>query len=272
VLEILQNVLNFSTMPSNGLYLIRNHYPKISVGTNPSGFQHTTRTSFFEVDFEYSTQHLYRPETFIVTSSEALIFLTCFNIENISFHIYVVSFKRNLWITLGIFILAFSVTIHFYLKFGANTRKNTFSPYFLMLSTLVEHSYWIPEIIMKRHTFRIAVGIWLLLVATITTGYKGASISQLTSPLPRKSITNFDNLTTENEKLGIDGNLTYEQYVQKVKTEKCYLLSDGNKKEFRILGTIHSGEFEYDEYTDWSRRNSKTYFTEQLESYVKNKG
>jgi len=175
----------------------RNHYPRISVGTNPSGFQQTAHSSFADTE-EASTAfgHLWRPQSFIVTSTEALYFLTCYNIENISFYIYIVSFKLNLWISLGIVIVGFSVTVHFYLKFGENTKKINFSPYFLIFSTLVEHSYAIPDILTNQTPFRIAVGIWLLLVTTITTGYNGSSISQLTSPLPKESITQFDNLTT----------------------------------------------------------------------------
>jgi len=208
VLETLQEFQNFSITPGSMFRVKRNHFPRISVGTNPSGFQQTAHSSYSDEEPGYASSHLYRAQSFIVTSTDALNFLTCFHIENISFHIYIVSFQQNLWITLGIVLTSFSVTLHFYLRFGAKTKKVNFSPYFLMFSTLVEHSYSIPDLLSRRHPFRIAVGIWLLLVTTLTTGYKGASISKLTSPLPKESITHFDNLTTEKEK-PIDGNLSF---------------------------------------------------------------
>jgi len=50
------------------------------------------------------------------------------------------------------------------------------------------------------------------------------------------------------------------------------LLFDGIKKQFRILSTIHSGQVTLMLYTSDTSRNSKTYFTEQLQSYMKDKG
>jgi len=64
--------------------------------------------------------------------------------------------------------------------------------------------------------------------------------------------------------------LKYQQYADKIRHEK-YLLFEGVKKEFRILSTIHNGQVTLMLYGDGAR-DSKTYFTEQVQSYMKNQG
>jgi len=76
VLNTLQEFQNFSITPGSVFMIKRNHFPRMSVGKNPSGFQKTAHSSFADTE-EASTAfgHLWRTQSFIVTSTEALNFL-----------------------------------------------------------------------------------------------------------------------------------------------------------------------------------------------------
>lgn len=130
----------------------------------------------------------------ILSKMVAFQFLTCYVVKQINFHFYIKPFQMELWVALILSVFVMAFLLQLWIKIWLKTRLS-FSPYFFVLSTIVDDAYPVSRNISRHFQFRIVCGVWLLGTVVLTNGYLGLAITGLTSPIPFQSVETFQNLT-----------------------------------------------------------------------------
>ncbi|OXA43024.1 hypothetical protein Fcan01_22233 [Folsomia candida] len=131
--------------------------------------------------------------TLVITKNSGYEFLSCYRKEYITFKLYITPFKTWVWVSV-VSSLTLIIGITTAYKYYGRLRSISFSPWMFILATLFEETGPIPVRIERNNFFRLVLGSWCLVSVVLTNCYNGIMISELNSPLPTYSPSNFDDL------------------------------------------------------------------------------
>jgi hypothetical protein len=135
---------------------------------------------------------------YVWSGSDTFSFLTCHaKSRMVDFNTYVVPFDRFIWI--GIFVSALAMVGFTGGAMRVQRIRSTdqLAPMIFLFTSLLNLSYAIPNAMLKKTWFRIIMISWLLAAIVLTNLYTSLAISGVIKPLPEKSISRFDELTTK---------------------------------------------------------------------------
>jgi hypothetical protein len=142
----------------------------------------------------------------VLVSSGGFQFITCYNLTtSMSYEFYLNPFTYTLWFGICMQLLLLAIITHLYVKYWL---KLEFSPYLMMFSSIMEHSFHIPLTIWNRPAFKLTIGIWLLLSIIFTNSYKSLMIQGLTAPRGLKSVSKFNHLVIKESNKKMPRNIT----------------------------------------------------------------
>jgi hypothetical protein len=122
-------------------------------------------------------------------------FLTCYTKTYIGFGFYLSPFQLDLWIGFLITMVTVVGVSWIYVKFYFKESTSiSFSPWLFVLGTFFEETSSAPASLEKKTFYRLSIGIWCLMVATLTSCYNSLMITGLNSPLPGTQILSFPDL------------------------------------------------------------------------------
>lgn len=145
---------------------------------------------------DYSSGTHFDTALVVTTHDRVFEFVTCYREEYITFKFYVTPFKKYLWLSILISVIAIIVTTKAHAHYVE--IPNT-SPCFwlFVLATILEECGYLPSKI-ERHSFiRLVLGFWCLMSVILTNCYNGIMISDLNAPRESSRLTLFDNLLCE---------------------------------------------------------------------------
>lgn len=127
--------------------------------------------------------HTYNSRTKDMTyeGPEGYQFTTCHEETALSFVFYVKPFQPELWLGFGISLFVVIGSLTLYIKLGK--RTSSFSPWMLIIASVVEETPSIPRHIKNQTFFRVIFGTWTLMAIVLTNGYISLMITDVNAPL-----------------------------------------------------------------------------------------
>ncbi|CAL8134400.1 unnamed protein product [Orchesella dallaii] len=148
----------------------------------------------------------------VIISRDSYNFLTCYNEDSITFAFYFQPFQLSLWITLVNYLPLLALLTHIILILK-KVNKSDFNTYFFAYSSILEHSFHMPNYLYKIESIRIVFGLWLLVSVIFTNAYKGIAITGVTAPPSKSSIQTFSEVVDDSDKLTYSGSINSSSKV-----------------------------------------------------------
>jgi hypothetical protein len=138
----------------------------------------------------YEWQMLNKP--YVLVDNFKIAFLSCYSEKQVEFGMYYKPFSFEVWACLLVCLTCIAAIM--YVQNRQNHLSTNFSPLFFLLSSLLEDSYPIPDILLNTKIYKIFVLTWLLPTVVLTNLYTGLVISDVTSPLRGNILKSFDEI------------------------------------------------------------------------------
>ncbi|OXA48383.1 4-coumarate--CoA ligase-like 2 [Folsomia candida] len=140
-------------------------------------------------------------------------FLTCFTQRFLTFEFYLTPFQPELWTCLLVWIVLIVSSLTIFTIYGGCATKSivsagtsgykSFSPWFLVLSTIFEKSTPVPRKLQRKTFYRLVFGIWAVSAILFTNSYTGGMISTLNAPLPEVRMENWNHVIRDCDEAGM---------------------------------------------------------------------
>ncbi|OXA43194.1 Glutamate [NMDA] receptor subunit 1, partial [Folsomia candida] len=142
-------------------------------------------------------------DKFGITGEISSKFMTCWAYQPYTLRMYYKPFSTTVWIYLSTFVVGLTTfcLIFLNIKLKQGMCKNVSLGYGILtfFAALLEKSARISRNVDNRLAFRFIFGVWVLQSIIVTQLYTSKLISSLIIPLPKKSISRFDELLPKKE-------------------------------------------------------------------------
>jgi len=129
-----------------------------------------------------------------ITTSEPIKLLTCYYKKNLSFKVYTFPFDKYGWVLMFLTGVILCCIFH-----GLNTYTSShdkiaysFSPFLIILGSLIDEAYPVPQQIVRLHQYKYIMCVWLFATIILSSCYNSLLVVQLNAPLKGKPLESVD--------------------------------------------------------------------------------